>query len=253
MELFEGLKEGDLNDLVLPLVNIDEYETKLDDDAIVVAFYVKDREPASDLNRFIQKGAVSLLDTDVSPAPNEDGYYVVFVELVRDNKFPKRVMDILDSLRGLTSIKKWRGQFYDHEGVHDVTLENLKAKVRLLSADNAKEMLDDAEEVKESLYGFFKPSILESMDIKEGEHGSLMLEFNRGGLSYSFSLVDFGTMADLKERNEVLNQALRLDEVAQANVRRLQGMLGSHWLVEHLEDHVLLSHYQSDQVALLKL
>jgi hypothetical protein len=98
MDLFEGLREGDLEGLVLPHLSIDEFETKLDDDAIVVAFHVLDRDPANDLNRFIQKGAVALLDTDVSPAPNEDGYYVVFVELERNETFPERMMHILDSV-----------------------------------------------------------------------------------------------------------------------------------------------------------
>ena len=55
--LFEGLKEGDLAELVLPMISIDEFESKLDDDSIVVAFYVGDRDPSQDLNRFIQKGA----------------------------------------------------------------------------------------------------------------------------------------------------------------------------------------------------
>ena len=67
VNLVEGLKEGDLEELLIPMISIDEYESKLDDDSIVVAFYVRDRDPSYDLNRFIQKGASAILDTDVSP------------------------------------------------------------------------------------------------------------------------------------------------------------------------------------------
>ena len=39
-QLNEGLKELDLQDLVLPLVSVDEYESKIDEEAIVVAFFI---------------------------------------------------------------------------------------------------------------------------------------------------------------------------------------------------------------------
>ena len=256
MILTEGLKEGDLEDLVIPLVNIDEYETKLDDDAIVIAFFVKDRDPASDLNRFIQKGSTGLLDTEVSPAPNEDGYYVVFVELVRNKNFPERVMEILDSLKGLTLITKWRGQFYDHDGVHDITLDNLTRLVRLEpnhDDQDVEDLPDDSEDIEESLYEFFRPSILDDLNIKTNQYHSIVLEFTRLGRTSEYMLVDIGEIRDLKERNEVLNQAFRLDEEAQSNVTRIQHFLGMNWLVEHLEDHVLISNHESNKVALLRV
>ena len=105
VNLVEGLKEGDLEELLIPMISIDEYESKLDDDSIVVAFYVRDRDPSYDLNRFIQKGASAILDTDVSPAPNEDGFYMVFVEFLRDEDFPNKLLNTLGSLRGLTGIQ----------------------------------------------------------------------------------------------------------------------------------------------------
>src|ERR1700748_2916530 len=97
MELIEGLRENDLEGLVLPVISIDQFESKIDDDAIVVAFYVEYRDPAIDLNRFIQKSAVDILDTEVSPAPTEDGYFVVFVELMRDDKFMKKMSVIMEN------------------------------------------------------------------------------------------------------------------------------------------------------------
>lgn len=232
MDLFEGLREGDLDGLVLPTLSIDEFETKLDDDAIVVAFYVQDREPADDLNRFIQKGAVALLDTDVSPAPNEDGYYIVFVELERNDTFPERLMHILDSLKGLSDIEQWQGTFYEVEGEHEVDQQTLTKLVRLQSHEDDEQ--DEA--LGESLTEFFKESILEAMWL---EGRILHLE----GLwdAYDLEVIDFGPYEELVEHNIVLTQGLRLDETSQRNVRSIQRLLGDHWLVEHLEDHVLIS------------
>ncbi len=232
MDLYEGLHEGDLEGLVLPYLSIDEFETKLDDDAIVIAFYVLDREPASDLNRFIQKGAIALLDTDVSPAPNEDGYYIVFVELERNNTFAERTMHILQSVQGLCGVENWQGSFHDVEGLQDVDAESIAKLVRLQSTE------DDAtdEALGESLVEFFKESALVNM-WAEGRIVHLEGVWD----AYDLEVVDFAPYEELVEHNAVLSQGLRLDETSQRNVRTLQRILGDHWLVEHLNDHVLIS------------
>jgi hypothetical protein len=232
MDLFEGLREGDLEGLVLPTLSIDEFETKLDDDAIVVAFHVQDREPANDLNRFIQKGAVALLDTDVSPAPNEDGYYLVFVELERDDTFPERMMHILDSVRGLANIEAWTGTFYDVEGDQEVDQDTLTKLVRLHSHEDAVQ--DEA--LGESLVEFFSESALNNMWVE----GSI-LHLESIWDAYNLEVVDFGPYDELVEHNPVLTQGLRLDETAQRNIRSIQRLLGDHWLVEHLDEHLLIS------------
>lgn len=250
--LFEGLKEGDLESLVLSMISIDEYESKLDDDSIVIAFFVQDRDPAADLNRFIQKGATALLDTDVSPAPNEDGYYMVFVELLRDQDFPNKVLAILGSLKGLTGIENWHAAVYDVEDTIDITEETLRQYVRLESTEDQEGEDESAEEeedeVDESITEFFRNSDLHGM-VLEGRQLTL------SGLvsQMNFTLVDFGAFDMLQERNAVLSQALRLDETAQHNVSRLQALLGDLWVVEHLENHVLLSNCLSEEVALLRL
>ena len=245
MNLVEGLHEGDLEDIVLPLISVDEFETKLDDDAIVVAFFVKDREPAKDLNRFIQKGSVELLDTDVSPAPNEDGYYLVFVELERNEMFAERLIYILEALRGLTGITTWSGNFFGQEDIHEISEETLDDLVRQVSEDEA----DEGENIAESLTEFFKESELEDMGV---QGRILYLEGITEALH--FEIIDFGSFEELKEHNPVMDQGIRLDEQAQANVRDLRRILGEHWVVEHLREHVLLSHaWASDKSLLLRV
>jgi hypothetical protein len=239
--LFEGLKAGDLDDLVLPTISIDEYESKLDDDSIVVAFYVSDKDPANDLNRFIQKGSTAILDTDVSPAPNEDGYYVVFVELLRDKDFPKKLTDILATLEGLTSIKVWQAEIHDVESLQVVDAEMLVRDVRLYSVE---EPTVDDEEVME----FFKPSNLDNL-IFEGN----TLTFERLGNSYSYELVDLGEMEAVAEDNAILTGASRVDESALANTRGLERALGHGWVVDQRGDNFLMvGRLQESKIALLK-
>lgn len=247
MKLFEGLKEGDLEDLVLPLISIDEYESKLDDDAIVFAFFVMDKNPANDLNRFIQKGSYPLLDTDVSPAPNEDGYFMVFVEVLRDETFIPTLLSTLADLKGLTGISEWKGEIYDQEEVLPINEETLAQFVRLVPLED-EETDTEIEDVGEALQEFFQQSDLESILFNgdqvtlKGTQSSVVLEF-----------VDLGPFESMREAHEELSQGLRLDEAAQHNVSRLQAILGDLWLVEHLQDHVVLSNLLHQDMALMKL
>ena len=66
-KLDEGLRENDLDDLVLPTITIDDFEPKSgdDDEVVVVTFRAKDDEPANDLASFIEKGSHDILDTEV--------------------------------------------------------------------------------------------------------------------------------------------------------------------------------------------
>ena len=82
------MKHEDLVDLVIPKVSLDEFAPKTGDnkDVIVIGFYVDDLDPAKDLSNFIESGAYETLDCEASPASNEDGHYMVFVEVDRDDK-----------------------------------------------------------------------------------------------------------------------------------------------------------------------
>lgn len=243
MYLFEGLKEGDLSDLVLPLVSIDEYESKLDPDAIVFAFSVIEKGAARDLNRFIQKGSFELLDTDVSPAPNEDGQFMVFIEVLREEGAIDNFLTLLSSLKGLTSIESWKGQIYGVEGIHQIDEEYLKENLRLTPID------DEAEDsIEEQLVEFFRLSDLESITVDQKR---VTLEGVKSSVDFEF--VDMGNFESVRERQEIMSQGLRLDEAAQSNVSRLQRILGDLWMVEHLENHVLLSNILSEEVLLLKV
>ena len=56
-QLFEGLEQGDLARLVTRTYSIDEFKSKMGDDAdiIVLAFTTADKGPAQDLMNFLKK------------------------------------------------------------------------------------------------------------------------------------------------------------------------------------------------------
>ena len=80
-----SIQNNDLIDLIKSTFSVDQYKSKIGDDknVVVLAFEVKDADPAKDLSQFIETGH-DCIDVDVSPGPDKDGNYKVFVELERN-------------------------------------------------------------------------------------------------------------------------------------------------------------------------
>lgn len=115
-----SLQPGDLNDLVLPLLDIDSFNSKIDNQrAIVVAFQVTDQDPAYDLMKFIEgSNLTGLLDTEVSPAPSPEGYYIVFVEIARNSQFFEVLTELLEQVNNICE-NKWQAKVYPQEKIMD--------------------------------------------------------------------------------------------------------------------------------------
>ena len=114
-----SLQPGDLEDLVLPLLDIDSFNSKIDNQrAIVVAFQVTDQDPAYDLMKFIEGSNLALLDTEVSPAPSPEGYYIVFVEIARNPQFFEVLTELLEQVNNICD-NKWQVKVYPQEKIMD--------------------------------------------------------------------------------------------------------------------------------------
>lgn len=113
-QILEGVEYGDLQSLVSTNVSIAEFEPKTgtNDDVVVIGFFCKDEAPADDLASFIEKSVVDILDTEVSPNPDENGFYMVFVEVENENLMTT-VFELLEDISRLTEIEKWSLDFYE--------------------------------------------------------------------------------------------------------------------------------------------
>ena len=129
-QLNENLEHGDLKRLVHPELHIDEYKSKMGDDAdvCVISFKVSGKEPSADLVSFVEKGYEYVLDADVSSGEKEGGDYLVFVELERGHDLPAQIIKIMEDLMNLTEqdLADWRVRYHKSQKDHDLTLESLK-------------------------------------------------------------------------------------------------------------------------------
>jgi hypothetical protein len=148
--LRENLEQGDLKRLVHDELHIDEYKSKMGDDAdvCVISFKVSGKEPSADLVSFVEKGYDYVLDADVSSGEKEGGDYLVFVELERTEKLPEQIISIMEDLINLTEqeLSDWRVRYYKSTKDHDLTAETLEQIIPLSpEAYSAKYDSEDEE------------------------------------------------------------------------------------------------------------
>jgi hypothetical protein len=128
-----SIEKGDLKRLVHDELHIDEFESKLGEnkDVCVVSFKVAGKEPSQDICSFVEKGYEWVLDADVSPGEMDDGDYLVFIELPRDNELAAHVMEMMEDLMNLTDQKltDWRLKYRHEPGEHSLDEESINGMV----------------------------------------------------------------------------------------------------------------------------
>lgn len=103
-QLFETLEYKDMVGIVKPTIHIDEFASKMgdDEDIIVVSFFVRSKQAATDLVNWFEKGYDWVLDADQSPGEIRPGRYLVYIEMRRRSTSPRHLATIIDDLATLT-------------------------------------------------------------------------------------------------------------------------------------------------------
>ena len=123
----EGLKAGDLEGVVSPLLSVDRYKSKMGEDKniLVLSFIVDSLAPAKDLERFAETGYSEILDADATPGTMSDGKHRVFVEFSRDENVSRNILKFLEDLKKLTNIKTFEFTYHKGDLSQQATTENL--------------------------------------------------------------------------------------------------------------------------------
>lgn len=110
-----ALDPQDLEGRIEDTVHFDEYKPKMGkDDAIIVAtFKVFGKQPAYDLENFIEKGYDWVIDAETSAGEISEGRYIVFVEAERRSTYPQNFMSMINDLKNLTDVEDWRMVYFD--------------------------------------------------------------------------------------------------------------------------------------------
>jgi hypothetical protein len=151
--LKENLEQGDLKRLVNPEIHIDQYKSKMGDDAdiVVLSLKVKGKEPSTDLVNFIEKGYDFVLDADVSSGEKEDGDYLVFVEISRTEEVPEQIMKLMEDLMSLTdqSMSDYKIKYRKSNEKHPLSQEVLERLIPLTPEDYKMKFDKEQKEIEE--------------------------------------------------------------------------------------------------------
>lgn len=151
----EGLRPQNLKGLIDSVVSIDQYKPKISTEAevVVVAFSVVNERATSDLNNFIQTGAIEHLDVEPSPGPDDTGAYRVFVEFKRDKDLFKKIKALLDDITKITSDEgDWEFTAYKINEPRKFDEERFKRDIKTTPEEyNSKFHPSDAEKIKERM------------------------------------------------------------------------------------------------------
>jgi len=173
-KLTEGLVIGDLVRMVHNEIHIDEFKSKLGDDKdiCVITFKVKEREPATDLVDFLEKGYSFVLDADISSGEMDDGSYIVFTEIARDKDFPENFCKIVSDINNLTETEMdfWRWQYYGEYDYHEVTESEVAKLVPLDEATYTEYMSQFNKDENESVDEKQVDESLDKMRMQAGVH-----------------------------------------------------------------------------------
>jgi len=193
-----GLRAGDLKDLVYKVFEIDSYKSKMGNDAdiVVLSFTVNEKQPATDLVEFIEKGYSFVLDADVSSGEQEDGMYRVFVEIERDKHVPQQIVELLDGVAKLAGRADFRFRYYKSFKSEPVSLDALEA---VIPVDNEAYEITVTESNMNNFKNFFNRSFLETIDLDEEQELIIKKAYAD---PVGFKVKDFGETTEIIESIE---------------------------------------------------
>ena len=219
-KLFEGLRTGDLDGLVSNRFTVDQYKSKMGNDAdiLVLAFKVNDKFPAIDLMEFIEKGYSYVLDADMSTGEEKDGDYRVFVELEREEKAAEQIDHLLRGVSQLCNCTDWRFKFFKDMDSYDFEKETF-SKVVPLTKEAYLARTNKQKEVEVSDVLDQGPAEVASVD--ESNNLTFRKPYTN---DFTVKLEAIGTY---KELVESLQGAIQLDSESNGQTLFLEKYLGN--------------------------
>ena len=171
--LSESLNYRDLEGIMKPTMHVDEFASKMGDDAdiIVLSFFVRDKEAARDLVAWFEKGYDFVLDADRSPGEIKPNRYLVYVEIRRRSSAPDNIALLLDDLGTLTEFDSDEWEVHYDGKTWPWSTDQFRSTVALTPDAYARSQEQDLNEWREAagiapktIYKKTRPDIRELKD-----------------------------------------------------------------------------------------
>lgn len=255
-----GLKHLDLEDMITSKISLDEFEPKTGkiEDVIVIGFHAKEEIAGNDLYEFMNSGRFKINDVEVSPNPNPENLFMVFIEIPRNDDILPTLKEMVEDIENLTGKLKWRVTTHltdDYYPLNDPQLEQYiitnpenymdRKEFEAAQQENYMEAKRKSQEAKENaVLEFLKGSTLQHASIKENV---LNLGTPRG--IAQLRLVSFGKSDKVMKRLNIHESAIKEQDVT---LRIFNGMLGE-MKAEAIGDYIVIYHPHQENVLVTKI
>lgn len=244
-------KRGELQHTVSPLISVDEFEPKsgLSKEVIVIGLSLMNEKAAKELDIFVQRGWISIVDSEPSPNPDENGHYALFVEFKRNNGFKEQLSDFLKDIENLTGKMEWMIKPYlsdEHFDLDDEQLFNfiITDPESYVDKQTFLSSVRHQDSVQESIRSFFKESNLKDLTID----GNRVIF--RATRSMTGTMIGFGESNEVLKRHRLVESPIKLID-APIEVQSLSRVLGGGWEVYSMKEYAAIVN-ESDHLLLVK-
>lgn len=258
-----GLKQGDLKDTVLSKVSIDEFEPKTGDskDVLVLGFHVLEQNVGDDLYSFLNSSIFEIRDVEVSPNPNKSGYYMVFIEMDRNENVLENIRSIIKDVENISGKLTWKGKTHIYDSYIPVfedeiekyiisdpdkymTKEEWEEKVAQEEEEEKERKAEEARlDVNNQIMEFMKKSQVLGLDINENQ-----ITFKDSKNHATLEIVNFGPAKDIMEEVGISESAIgQLD----SRLRLFNQMLGEMRAIP-IDDYIVIFNPGQENVLVTK-
>tara|TARA_Y100000768_G_scaffold94197_1_gene68242 strand:+ start:20482 stop:21264 length:783 start_codon:yes stop_codon:yes gene_type:complete len=233
-----ALRQQDLKNTMLKKISVDEFEPKTGEtkDVMVVGFHIHEQQAGKDLYRFLNHSIHEIRDVEVSPNPNPENYFMVFVEMDRNENSLDNIKSLVKEIENISGDLDWNISTLLSEKLIDLQSEELNKFVQLdpesyLSPDDWK--AQKAEEAKQQETERLEAEAQDNSNkILEFLKGSSLLEAGindnklhmRGSKDIAtLEIVDFGPAKDIMSDLGISESAVK---EMNYSLRKFNSMLG---------------------------
>ena len=198
--LNESLRQNDLEFLVSPYVSVDQYTSKIKSDNITIAFFCNQLEVAQDLVDFLERlYPIEISDIEIAETLTEDNKNIVYVELERNQMFPKILIDIIDSINFLINceIDDWDFITFGMKDKQKLSYEAIEKNVRLVPLELQPTVIKKEPEEKPE------------EEKKEEEVKEESVQYSKDGITRTY--LDEGIITR-EELNKILEESETINE-----------------------------------------
>ena len=221
-----ALKEGDLKNTMLKKISIDEFEPKTGEaaDVMVVGFYLNETAPAKDLYHFINNSILEIRDVEVSPNPNTENYYMVFIEVDRNKDSLSNIKELVKEVERLSGKLDWNVsttlsednlsldgadliRYIQLDPENYLTKDEFMAQQQEAEAQaEAKRLEEEAQDNSNKILEFLKPSNILEAGINDNK-----LHLRGSKDIATLEIVNFGHGPDVMSEVGISESAIKQD------------------------------------------